>query len=253
MDIEHRNHFHLVDANYWPRLGTDLCFNPLLKYYIQRADFLSKKHPLPTKLSMLPKNQPYYQPPCNPVQLKNPPAAAILQPQDIFPAHHNANKIIPFLGDGCPNVLDTGMQYLSNWPISFGNFLLGSTATPSSVRSIYNSDLTAAARSLSRFDWAVYGFNSGYFISSIRSLGLLFAIVLASDDYVHGCSLFTELSDCTGPILSGCHALLDHVKASRITSKSSGYLIHSKRYDSTQPTSQFWQLQASIITQLRIT
>ncbi len=253
MDIEHRNNFHLVDANYWSRLGADLCFDPLLKDYIQRADFLRKKHPLPTELPMLPENQPYYWPPRNPVQLKDPPAAAILQPQDIFLAHHNADKIIPILGGGCPNILNTGMQYLSNWPVSFGNFPSGSTATPSSVCSLYNSDLTVATWSLSRFDWVVYGFNSGHSISSIRSLGLPFAIVLASDDYVHGCSLFTELSTCTGPILGGCRALLDHVKASGITSKLSGYLIHSKCYDSMQPTSRFWQLQASIVTQLQIT
>jgi hypothetical protein len=252
MDIEHRNNFHLVDTNYWSRLGADLCFDPLLKDYIQRADFLHKKHPSPTKLPMLPKNQPYYWPPRNLVQLEDAPAA-ILQPLDFFPAHHNANKIIPFLGGGFPNVLDTGMQYLSNWPVSFDNFLLSSTATPSSVCSLYNSNLTAAAQSFSHFDWAVYGFNNGNFISSIRSLGLPFAIVLASDNYAHGRSLFTELSACTGPNLGGCHALLDHVKASGITSKLSGYLIHSKRYASTQPTSRCWQLQASIVTQLRIT
>ncbi len=133
MDIEHRSNFHLVGANYWSRLGTDLCFDPLLKDYIQQADYLCKKHPLPNGLLMLPKNEPYYWPPRNPVQLKDPPAAAILQPQDIFLAHHNANKIIPFLGGGCPNVPDTGMQYLSNWPVSFGNFPLGSMATQSSV------------------------------------------------------------------------------------------------------------------------
>jgi hypothetical protein len=84
-------------------------------------------------------------------------------------------------------------------------------------------------------------------------LGLPFAIVLASDDYAHGRSLFTELSACTGPILGGRHALLDHVKASKITSKLSGYLIHSMQFNSTEPTSQFWQFQAAIVTQFRIT
>jgi hypothetical protein len=152
---------------------------------------------------MLPENQPYYWPPHNPVQLEDPPAAAILQPQDIFPAHHDANKIIPFLGGGCPNIPDTGMQYLSNWPISFGNFPLGSMVTPSSVHSLYNSDLTAAAWSLSRFDWAVHGFNSGHFISSICSLGLPFAIVLASDDYVHSPSLFTGYPPALAQFLVG--------------------------------------------------
>jgi hypothetical protein len=118
---------------------------------------------------------------------------------------------------------------------------------------LYNSKLTAAAQSLSCFNWAVYGFNSGHFISSIRLLGLPFAIVLASGEYAHSHSLFTKLSTCTGPILGECCALLDHIKASRITSKLSGYLVHSRRYDSTEPTSRFWQLQAAIVLQLRLT
>jgi hypothetical protein len=146
------------------------------------------------------------------------------------------------------------MQYLSNWPVSFGEYSSESTSIISTtVRSLYNSNLTAAAWSLSCFDWAVYGFNSGHFISSIRLFGLPFAIILASDEYAHSRSLFTELYACTGPILGGCRALLDHIKASRITLKLSGYLVHSRRYDSTEPTSQFWQLQAAIVLQLRLT
>jgi hypothetical protein len=84
-------------------------------------------------------------------------------------------------------------------------------------------------------------------------LGLQFAIVLASDKYANSHSLFTELSACTGPILGGCRALLDHIKASGITSKLSGYLVHSRRYNSTKPTSRFWQLQAAIVLQLWLT
>jgi hypothetical protein len=95
--------------------------------------------------------------------------------------------------------------------------------------------------------------NSGHFISSISLLELPFAIILASDEYANSRSLFTELSACTGPIFGGCRALLDHIKASGITSKLSGYLVHSRRYDSTKPTSQFWQLQAAIVLQLWLT
>ena len=40
MDIEHRNDHWLTDADYFSRLGADLCFDPLLKNYIQRTDFL---------------------------------------------------------------------------------------------------------------------------------------------------------------------------------------------------------------------
>ncbi len=162
---------------------------------------------------MLPKNQPYYQSPRNPLPAANAPSTAMLQLHGLFPANHNGTKIIHFWGGGILNIPDTGMQYLSNWPVSFGDLPADSMAITSTVCSLYNSDLTAATCSLSRFDWAVYGFNSGHFISSIRTLGLPFAIVLASDNYAHGRSLFTELSACTGPILGECHALLDHVKA----------------------------------------
>ncbi len=186
---------------------------------------------------MLPENQPYYWPPCNLQPDAEAPSAALLQLQDLVPAAADATKIIPLLGGGIPTVLETGMQYLSNWPISFGVIPFTSDLVTSTVCSLYNSDLTAAARSLSRFDWAVYGFNCGHFISSIRLLGLPFVIVFASDDYAHGRSLFTELSACTGPILNGCASLLDHIRVCRVTSKLSGYIIHSKRFTPTKPTS----------------
>ncbi len=252
MDIKHRNDIPLTNANYWSWLGANICYNPLLKDYIKQADFLRKKFPAPTKLPMLPENQPYYQPPCNSQPDAEAPSAALLQLQDLFPAAADATKIIPLFGGGIPTVPETGMQYLSNWPVSFGDIPFTSDSVTSTVCSLYNSDLTAAARSLSWFYWVVYGFNCGHFISSIWLLGLPFAIVLASDDYAHGRSLFTELSACTGPILNGCASLLDHIRAYGITSKLSGYVIHSKRFTATKLTSRFWQLQAAIVKELRL-
>jgi hypothetical protein len=56
------------------------------------------------------------------------------------------------------------MQYLLNWPVSFGEYSSESTPVVSTtICSLYNSNLTADAWSLSCFDWAVYGFNSGHF------------------------------------------------------------------------------------------
>jgi hypothetical protein len=40
MDIKHRNDHWLPNANYFSHLGADLCFDPLLKDYIQHTDFL---------------------------------------------------------------------------------------------------------------------------------------------------------------------------------------------------------------------
>jgi hypothetical protein len=132
---------------------------------------------------MLPENQPYYRPPRNPPCVDDSPSAAAIQLQDIFPADPIANKTVPLLGGGFPNADGTGMQYISTWPISFGEYSSESTPIISTtICSLYNSDLTAAAQSLSCFDWVAYGFNSGHFISSIHSLGLPFAIILASDE-----------------------------------------------------------------------
>ncbi len=117
MDIEHRNDIHLTDADYWSRLGADICYDPLLKDYIERADFLRKKFPAPTQFPMLPENQPYYRPPCNLQPDAEAPSAVLLQLQDLFPAAADATKILPLFGGGIPTVPETGMQYLSNWPL----------------------------------------------------------------------------------------------------------------------------------------
>jgi hypothetical protein len=121
MDIEHRNDIHLTDADYWSWLGADICYDPLLKDYIKRAVFLRRKFPAPTALPMLPENQPYYRPPCHSQPDAKAPSAALLQLHDLFPAAANATKIIRLLGGGTPNVPKAGMQYLSNWPVSFGD------------------------------------------------------------------------------------------------------------------------------------
>ena len=145
---------------------------------------------------------------------------------------------------------NTGSQHLANWPISFGF-----SAVPSGldlpVKSFYNSDLSTTAGLLSHFDWAVYGFNSGHFVHTIHDRGLPFRIVLAADPFSNGRALFQELTTCP-TILSGASALLDHIRGSGLTSKLTGYLIHSHRYQGSEPTRKFWDLQAHIVTQFRL-
>jgi hypothetical protein len=34
VDVVHQNDSHLVDADYWSRLGADICFDPLFKSYL---------------------------------------------------------------------------------------------------------------------------------------------------------------------------------------------------------------------------
>ncbi len=68
---------------------------------------------------------------------------------------------------------------------------------------------------------------------------------------MNGRALFQEFKHCP-TIFSGTPTLLDHVWGSGLTSQLMGYLIHSHHYTSSKPTSRFWELQASIITQLRL-
>ncbi len=45
-------------------------------------------------------------------------------------------------------------------------------------------------------------------------------------------------------------ALLDHICVSGDQSTIDGYMIHSHQFQSSKPTSAFWALQTSIVTQL---
>jgi hypothetical protein len=104
---------------------------------------------------------------------------------------------------------------------------------------------------LAHFDWAIYGFNSGHFLLTIKEHGYPFHVVLACDPFVNGRALFWELTLCFH-IHSSAASLLDHIQASGITSKLTGYLIHSHCYYSSKPTKRFWELQCHIVVQLRI-
>jgi hypothetical protein len=46
--------------------------------------------------------------------------------------------------------------------------------------------------------------------------------------------------------------MLDYVHGSSVTSKLTGYLIHSHWYSSTEPTSRSWEIQFNIVLQLHI-
>jgi hypothetical protein len=62
-------------------------------------------------------------------------------------------------------------------PAELGRF--DASINSSTVRSLYNSDVPALAYRASNFIWALYGFNSGHFPSTIIKRNLPFHIVLA--------------------------------------------------------------------------
>jgi hypothetical protein len=60
VDIVHWNDSYIMDADYWSRLGTNLCFNPLFKKYLDLNQSLCLESPAPSSFSMKPKNMSYY-------------------------------------------------------------------------------------------------------------------------------------------------------------------------------------------------
>jgi hypothetical protein len=233
MDIEHRNDIFLTDADYWSRLGINLCFDSLLKSYIEQVNSFCQSRPSPTALPPAPKNMPYFRGPRLPPQVASPDAS--------LPGVHHSMPV-----DNTPTI---GLQYISNYAVCCGKYIRPCPAHAHSNKPLYNSDLTVTASIQSKFGWAMYGFNNGHFSSTITELGMPFKIVLACNPYANGHALFTEISSCP-TILSSMPALLDHICASGNTAPLAGYLIHFHRYTSTEPTHRFWEIQAHIILQL---
>ena len=229
MDIIHCNNHFLGDADYFSRLGADLCYNPLLRDYIQQIHAFKQQSPSPTDMPMNPENMLYYRGPRLPR-----PSGADPSPLSV--------------ADDTAIMHGTGLQHLATWPVTFG---MQAPSPSSDSCCLYNSDLTSAAGMFARYDWAVYGFNSGHFLLSIRDLGLPFNVVLACDPFANGRALFQEFPNCPTTLFSA-PSLLDHVRGSGLTSKMTGYLIHLHQYTTSEPTTKFWELQASIVTKLRL-
>jgi hypothetical protein len=59
-NIVHRNNSYIMIANYWLRLGADLCFDPLFKTYLDLRRSLCLKSPAPSSFPMKPENMLYY-------------------------------------------------------------------------------------------------------------------------------------------------------------------------------------------------
>ncbi len=97
MDIEHRNDMYLADANYFFCLGSDLCYDPFLREYIERVWAICHIHPPPISLPIEPQNMPYYQGPWLP---QMPPTTTAFMSADV--------------------PIKKGFQHLTYWPVSFG-------------------------------------------------------------------------------------------------------------------------------------
>ena len=233
MDVVHRAGELMVDADYFSRLGADLNFDPLLQEYNKRIFCFKRDHPAPTALPMHAENMPGYRGP------RLPKAMPSDEPPIIDVQAHATMASI--FADNC-----NGHVFLENIPICFMpcHFVPSANAF-----AFHNDNLPIAARHLSQFDWAIYGFNNGHFHSVIASTNLPFNITLACDPTAVGRACFSQFSHCH-VILDSLRHLLDHIRSNPSTSFLHGYLIHSHRFLTSSQTSQFWRMQASVITLL---
>jgi hypothetical protein len=233
VDIVHRANDFLVDADYWSRLNADLCHDPTFCKYLQFVSSICTAHPPPTALPMQPENMPYYRGP------------RVQHQEDLEEA------TVDVAADSLLTTIVTQERYkppcLANYPIRFGQFL---SLTDTSVRPMYNLEFPALAFQVARFSWAVYSFNSGHFSLTISTRNLPFYVLLACDPYEYVCALFTKFTGCQC-ILPSAAALLDHIRGSGDQCLIDGYLIHSHRYRTSEPTTAFWSIQASIVAQLQ--
>jgi hypothetical protein len=232
--IVRRNDNYITDMDYWSCLGTDLCFDPLFKTYLDITRMLRIKNPPPTLSPMKPKNMPYYRGP------------RVIQPNttDMHSvANHSQAIILTAMVDNCH-----GLCHLSNIPVKFGNF---GWVTPSTSHSLHNDEFPCYALQVLQISWAVYSFQEGHFASTIQSQNLPFHVKMACNPYKLGCSLFQEFTSCR-QIFGIANDMLNHILALGDTSVVHGYMIHSPRFQNSNMTTKFWQVQAAIILDLHL-
>jgi hypothetical protein len=193
VDIGYHCNKHLVDANYWSRMDCNLCYNASFRTYLRLVDNLRRDHPAPTEIPMKVEHIPYYQGPCFPNlqhSLDNhDDNVATTNAQDQAPAadiyYAGALLLTCIVTSG-----KMGFTSLLNRPIQFGTFSSANTPNIRPIlRVLYNSELPVIAYSVSHLPWAVYGFNLGHFVLTIKQRNFHFSIVLACDPHARDCAL----------------------------------------------------------------
>jgi hypothetical protein len=246
MVIVHRPGTTMAAPDYLSRLGADLCFDPLLRDYIAKIQHLKKSNPTVSSLPMLPENMPGYK---GPRRKKQDPADE--SPTTSLPCSTLDTAAQALISSILVNDSNGHALNLSNIPIRFGMYEQSIHLTEVyKATPLYNHDLVLAARTILEFQWAVYSFNCGHFINSIQADSLPFRFVLVADAFIEGRSLFKEFSGCT-IILDGARELYNHIRTSGDNSVLDSYLIHSHHLPSSESNQAFWQLQASIIVEMR--
>ncbi len=175
MDIVHHRNDHLVDADYWSCLDCDLRYDPSFCRYLRLVESFHKTHPDPTKIPIHAQHMPYYQGPCLPNLSSlwdefHGPLNALDASTDI---DYAAASLLTNIVTSCK----LGFTSLSHRPVKLRSFAQSdrSPMTPP-ARELYNLEFPAFAYFTTNFPWAVYGFNSGHFVSSFKQQNLQFSI-----------------------------------------------------------------------------
>jgi hypothetical protein len=158
MDIVHRNNILLTDADYWSRLGVDICYVPLFKSCLDFDRGLREKFPEPIKLPLFPENMLHYRGPH-----VIPPSDTAKPVNDV----HHCKSLQP------PSQRLTAMAFPK-----FGDI---GTLAPSDGHASTNHKFTCYSQQVLHHSWAVYSVGGGHFASTISSRCLTFCVKLAWD------------------------------------------------------------------------
>ncbi len=216
INVIHHPDSHLVNADYWSHLGTDIEFNPLFQDYLQYTMEPQKLHAPPMDLPMHPENMPYYRSPR-------------IRPQP--PSNDNTESL--YIQSLLTDIVTSSFNkntYLTNILVRFGHVHLADDTPTIRTWELLNSKLASYAFQAMYFNWAVYSFSKGHFSSTVQSHNLLsIHVSLACNTTESGCALFQEFTP-NAKVFSTGHNLLNHIRTSGDTSVVHGYLINSYRF-----------------------
>ena len=245
-DIIHRNAEFLGDADYLSRLGADLDYDPLMISYLNLTTKLRDMYP-PVDGPMKPDNMPGYRGPRIRAPAPDAPVnlAAISALADSVEDPH----IAPILQAIYLDESGGSTHCLEMVPVEFGH-LSPSQLSASEGLVLYNNDIPLLASELSSFAWAVYGFNSGHFVSSLLGPSAADEIVLAADTRPVGRALFSEFTKCP-VVLDSAIKLLERINLSTASTTIHGYLLHAHRFLHHDTQRRFWKTQIQLIKALQ--
>ena len=176
VDIVHRNARHVAGADYGSREGGDLWFDPLISEHNAFPATLRKNNAAPMG-PMLPQNMPGYR-------------ASRKYKSDITPIDISTHSLFIFSPKGQPS-----HSYLSIYPSVFGLHTKSPKEHALPTWRASNSDLSEAEYKCVRIPWMTYGMSCGHFLSTIKTEGFLYDVILAADPDTRGRDMLRQYSD----------------------------------------------------------